>query len=204
MKVVTLSVGELSTNCHIVLDPKSCRCIVIDPGAEGQYIAARISEMGGTLRAIVLTHGHFDHTGAAGYLQKAAKVPVMVGEADAILLSDPGWMAPFFREVGPGVTDATILTEGDTVSFGEMCLKVLETPGHSPGSISLYCPGHLFSGDLIFRESVGRTDLPGGDPERLLDILNRRVMTLPSETRIYPGHGETTTVGHEKNHNPFL
>ncbi|MGI6642493.1 MAG: MBL fold metallo-hydrolase [Bacillota bacterium] len=204
MRVVTLPVGELSTNCYIVLDPESGKCIVIDPGAEGQRIAAKIREIGGNLHSIVLTHGHFDHTGAAGFLHIAAGVPVMVGAADARLLSDPGWMAPFIRHQGPRVTNATTIDHGDSVSFGRVSLKVLHTPGHSPGSISLYCPGHLFSGDLIFKEGVGRTDLPGGDAEQLLASLTTKVMILPPETCVYPGHGENTTVGHEQKHNPFL
>ncbi len=204
MKVFTVPVGGLATNCHIAVDFEAGECIVIDPGAEGERIMETVSAHGATVRAIVLTHGHFDHTGAAGYVQSVTGAPVFVGEADSELLKDPGWMLPFVTKEGPDVGNLTVLREGDTVSFGGVSLQVIETPGHSRGSISLYCPGHLFSGDLLFHKGVGRTDLPGGNLSQLLSSIREKVLTLPESTAVHAGHGKATTVGYEKANNPFL
>ena len=128
----------------------------------------------------------------------------MIGEGDADLLADPGWMRPFMPTGLPPVKDVSYLREGEVVRCGASEFRVFLTPGHSPGGISLYAPGHLFSGDLIFKEGVGRTDLPGGDSDRLLDSVQRILSSLPDDTTIYPGHGEPTTIAHEKAANPFF
>ncbi len=197
-----MEVGALATNCYIVVDGEDC--LVIDPGDRGPSILRKVKKLGASISGIVLTHGHFDHTGAAGYLREQTGAKVMIGEDDAGLLVDPGWMRPFMGSDFHPITDAVFLKSGDTVTCGTTEFIVYQTPGHSPGSVSLYTLGHLFSGDLIFMEGVGRADLPGGDPSKLAESLRRILSSLPDETKIYPGHGGFTTVAHEKAANPFL
>jgi len=208
LKVKRLIVGTLGTNCYVVFDETFLEGVVIDPGAEGPKILETVKALGIKVRSILLTHGHFDHTGAAGFLERKTSAPVFIGEEDAALLKDPGWMGAFVdtssRDFGNEVEDLRTLEEGDAVQFGEVLLRVLKTPGHSPGSLSFYAPGHLFPGDLIFRGSVGRTDLPGGDGDRLLTSITQKILTLPDETRIHPGHNGPTTVKREKEENPYI
>lgn len=204
MKVTRLIVGPLATNCYIVKDPLSPDCLIIDPGSDGEDILKKVRDLEGIVRGIVLTHGHFDHWLAAGIVQRSAAVPVWMGQRDIGLLTDSGWMNPFMSQDSPSPTGISPLEDGDNVKCGSVSLKAIHTPGHSPGSICLYTPGHLFSGDLIFKEGVGRTDLPGGDSHELFGSIARSVMSLPDETRIYPGHGSLTTVRHERTANPFL
>ncbi len=199
MEVRTVEVGPLGTNCYILSEAE--RCIVIDPGDEGERILA--ASEGASVQAILLTHGHFDHTQAAGYLQEKTDAPVFVGAGDRAILDDPGWMKQFLPSGSNAPTDVRILTEGDEVRLGASVLQVWETPGHSPGSLSFIAEGAAFCGDLVFREGVGRTDLPGGEPDRLFESVDR-VLELPGQTVIYPGHGPQTTVSHEKSANPFL
>lgn len=202
MKIAVIKVGSLATNCYAVVDGEDC--LVIDPGDRGPSILRRVKGLGAGISGIVLTHGHFDHTGAVGYIREQTGAKVMIGEDDAGLLVDPGWMRPFMDSGSAPITDVVFLRDGDTVTCGTTEFTVYHTPGHSPGSICLYTPGHLFSGDLVFMEGVGRTDLPGGDPSKLAESLRRMLSTLPDETKIYPGHGGTTTVAHEKAANPFF
>ncbi|QUL98073.1 MAG: MBL fold metallo-hydrolase [Candidatus Fermentithermobacillus carboniphilus] len=205
MQVERLVVGSLATNCYLVFDEKSKKGIIIDPGGDGPYILECIERFGIDPVAIILTHGHLDHTVEAGFIQKAKKVPVYVGAGDLELVRNPGWMKSFMDvEEVPEVKDLRPVKEGDTVTFGDVSLKVLETPGHSPGSISLYGEGHFFSGDLVFRRSIGRTDLPGGDETVLFNSIRNKVLTLPGDTLIHPGHDEPTTVEEERKKNPFL
>ncbi len=202
--MLPIPVGELAANCYILWAPPSSECVVIDPGAQGPLILENVLSLGLTIKSIVLTHGHFDHTEAAGFLQQSTNAQVLIGLADRKLLEEPGWMSPYIDDSLPKAENVSVLREGDTVKFGSITMEVIETPGHSPGSVSLYYPGHLFSGDVIFRSGVGRGDLPGGNAHKLMESIQNKVMTLPPETRIYPGHGRSTTVGREKNYNPYL
>ena len=200
MEITALVIGALATNCYIIHDGHDC--LVVDPGDKGPFILGKVSELGAKVSGIVLTHGHFDHTGAAGYLQEETGAKVMIGEGDAGLLANPGWMRPFMGSGSAPVRDIALLRNGDTVKCGTTEFTVTLTPGHSPGSLCLYTPGHLFSGDLIFREGVGRTDLPGGDPAELAESVCHMLSALPDGTKVYPGHGESTTVAHEKTAGP--
>jgi len=182
------------------------------------------------VQAILLTHAHFDHTLAARYLQEKTGAPVYVGAKDKAMLSEPGWMKQFMPSDSAAPSDVRTLGEGDRIALGGATLEVWETPGHSPGSLTYVlnveadaapatppAPGQsngllsppdsspmmVFCGDLIFRRGVGRTDLPGGDSDSLFESVDR-VLELPPDTLIYPGHGPTTTVKHEKAANPFL
>ena len=217
MKVHTRAVGLLQTNCYIVEDEASGKAVIIDPGGDGQGILDFINSRGLDLQYVVITHGHIDHFLDAGFVQAKTSVPVLISEADSGFLEDLGWMRAFpgyERMIRPKAI--TFVKEGDVISFGNTDLQVIETPGHSPGSICLYWPGRsdaqggegmpgvLFSGDLIFSVDVGRTDLPGGDTHQLLDSIRNKVFTLPGDTVIYPGNDEPTTVERERTENPFF
>ncbi len=208
MEVRTLSVGGLGTNCYIVIEGD--QCVVIDPGDEGDRILKALAGDGASplrVQAILLTHAHFDHTLAAGYLQEKTGALVFVGAKDKAMLSDPGWMKQFMPSDSPAPADIRTLGEGDHLALGGTTLEVWETPGHSPGSLTFVCSSPstnvAFCGDLIFKRGVGRTDLPGGDPDQLFESVDR-VLSLPGKTTIYPGHGSRTTVASEKAYNPFL
>jgi len=217
LKVHRRVVGLLSTNCYILEDKNTGKAVVIDPGGDGHGILEFIQTLELELQCVVLTHGHLDHVFDAGLIQAKTSVPVLISQADSAFLEDPGWMNAFInvKDMVP-VKERVIVKEGDVISFGDSQLHVIETPGHSAGSISLYCPGvHnlqgpkgkpgiLFSGDLIFHRSIGRTDFPGGDAEKLLASIRGKVLSLPGDTIIYPGHDVPTTVEKERTENPFL
>lgn len=217
MKVHRRIVGLLGTNCYILEDEGTKKAVVIDPGGDGSGILEFIRRLELDLQCVVLTHGHLDHVFDAGVIQAKISVPVLVSQADSAFLEDPGWMGNFMsvEDMVP-IKERIIVKEGDVISFGDSQLHVIETPGHSLGSISLYCPGThnepdlkakpgiLFSGDLIFHRSVGRTDFPGGDAKKLLASIQDKVLSLPDDTIIYPGHDVPTTVGKERTENPFL
>lgn len=228
MNVKTIPVGPLATNCYILVEGN--RCLIIDPGDEGERVLNEARAAMGTpvpaeaaVQAILFSHGHFDHTMAAGYLQKETGAPVYVGAKDRSMTVEPGWMKDFMPSACEPPADLRTLSEGDLVVLGDVVLDVWETPGHSPGSLTFVvhveasdpntpmetaagAPASLskmaFCGDLIFRRGVGRTDLPGGDQDALFESVDR-VLGLPGDTSIYPGHGPATTVRREKASSPF-
>lgn len=200
LKIKTLSVGPLATNCYILIEDG--RCLVIDPGGDPAAILAEMDSGQIETCAILLTHAHFDHTGGAAALQKETGAPVLVGAADEGLLRDPGWMRQFMSPSGSALRDIKVLWEGQEVTLGKTVLTVWETPGHSPGSLTFAegpprSPSAVFSGDLIFRRGIGRTDLPGGDHSLIRKSI-LRILALPKDTVIYPGHGAPTTVSQER------
>ncbi|MGO0121877.1 MBL fold metallo-hydrolase [Desulfothermobacter acidiphilus] len=205
MRVIVLVVGELQTNAYLVGCPVTGEALLIDPGAEGERILAAASRAGLRLTAICLTHGHADHIGAVPEIRRKLKLPVLIHQADAPMINDPAanlsvWMG---QELVVGEPDRC-LEDGDEVVCGQLKFRVLHTPGHTPGSVCFYGSGVLFSGDTLFAGSVGRADFPGGDWRKLLGSVNTKLMVLPDETIVYPGHGTSTTIGEEKEQNPFL
>jgi len=200
-----LIVGPLETNCYILGDEKSEEAAVIDPGGDFEEIEKQLKKLKLKVKYIVLTHGHFDHTGALAQLKKATGAEVLIHVEDASMLSPTGQAQPFFMESGkdPCATDGT-LKEGDKIQFGENSLEVLHTPGHTPGGISLLIDMMIFVGDTLFCGSIGRTDLPGGSFEQLIDSIKRKLLTKGDDYLIYPGHGPATTIGEERKDNPFL
>lgn len=204
----SLMVGPLDTDCYVLADEDSREAVVIDPGDDVDEIMRLIEADGLKVVAIVNTHGHFDHIMANAELARRTAAPVCVHRADSPLLTTPGFARAFgFSDAEP-VRPTRLLEEGDEVAFGPHRLKVIHTPGHSPGSIALLLEEGgrrmAFVGDTLFRDGVGRTDLPGSSAEALVDSLQRKLLPLGDETIVYPGHGPDTTIGRERRYNPFL
>jgi hydroxyacylglutathione hydrolase len=200
-----LHVGPLQTNCYIVGCEDTKEGAIIDPGGDAKRILAEVERLGLKIKYIINTHGHFDHTLANKGVVKATGASLAIHSADAPALTEGGG-AFFFGVIGKASPPAdTILEEGQVLTLGRIELKVLHTPGHSPGSICLYSEeeGVLFDGDVLFNAGMGRYDLPGGDYRVLMESI-KRLLTLPDDTIVYPGHGPATTIGHERRSNPFL
>jgi len=194
-------VGPLAVNAYLVADPSTKTACLIDPGAEYKKIRAFLDKEGLKLSFIINTHGHGDHIGANADFG----VPIYIHRLDKDFLVDPGRNLSrsfFFSVKSPPAS--RLLEEGDSIEIGGVRLKVLHTPGHTPGSISLVSGGVAFTGDTLFNSGVGRTDFDYGDEAALFDSIRKKLLTLPDETTIYPGHGEESTIGEEKRSNPFL
>lgn len=196
--------GPLQTNGWIVAGAQGEPVIIIDPADEPQVLLDALA--GRQVAAIVLTHAHFDHLGAAGELVAATEAPLLVHEDDAEQITHPsgtgGALFGFEQHVAPPAD--RLLHAGDTVDAGSLSLRVLHTPGHTPGGISLFADGHVFSGDTVFAGSVGRTDFPGGDARALHESIVREFAPLPGETIVHPGHGPDTSIERERRLNPFF
>jgi glyoxylase-like metal-dependent hydrolase (beta-lactamase superfamily II) len=180
---------------------------VIDPGADAEAIARVLQENGLRIRHIVATHAHFDHLGAMKALQEAWGGETVLHPKDLPLLENLSLQgASFGIPVGPPPRIDRLVKEGDWLSLGsdDYRIQIVHTPGHSPGGISLLAAGMAFVGDTLFAGSVGRTDLPGGSAQALLDSIRRKLLPLPDEVLVFPGHGEVTTIGQERTRNPFL
>ena len=202
MQIETMIVSMFATNCYLVSCPQSREAMVIDPGAEGKRIIERIRELGLLPQMIVNTHGHIDHIGANSKLKQEWQIPVMLSEKDLDVYNNPGFGLGLVLKKQP--QPEKYMSEGDIISFGHQSLKVLETPGHTDGGICLVGESMVFCGDTLFAGSIGRTDLAGGSHPTLMESISNKLLTLPPETVVYPGHGPATTIGFEKENNPFL
>jgi hydroxyacylglutathione hydrolase len=203
----TLHVGPLQTNCYLVACSQTHHAMVIDPGGDEPKILAQIQQLGVQLDTIILTHFHFDHAAAAAPLRKATNARLAMHGLDAEALKNPPALFRLFApDVPRGVVADDLFQDEESFSVGELAIQVLFTPGHSPGGISLYIASEklVFSGDALFREGIGRTDFPGSSYERLIESIEQRLFALPDETVVYPGHGPSTTIGHERNHNLWV
>ena len=205
-----LTLGMLQTNCYLLGDEQSRQAVVIDPGAEGGRICGRIRDLGLDLSAILITHAHSDHTMAAWTLKEQLGGEIYLNPEDKptlleVIFGLASRFLPEVRPVSPGQVDRK-LSQGDQLQFGSLHIEVLATPGHTPGHVAFYLSdaGMLFSGDTVFAGSIGRTDFAGGSFEQLMESIRNRILTLPDDTFIYPGHGPRTTVGRERKHNPFF
>lgn len=204
--VEILEVGPFFVNCYIVGDAETHEGLIIDPGFESQRIIEFIEKLSLRINKIIITHGHMDHIGALEEVRRHFKAPVWISEKDAVMLTSPDANLSSYagvESIAAGAADG-ILREGDTVSVGKFQFKVLETPGHTPGSISLYGHGVVFTGDTLFLGSVGRTDFPGSSQDDLLESITSKLLALPDETMVYAGHGPDSTIGQEREFNPFL
>lgn len=202
-----LPVGPLQCNCSIFGDETTKEAIVIDPGDDIGDIEAILARHELRCKAIVITHAHIDHIGGAQKLKASTGAPVYMNSADQELYDHLDMQAAWLGIPAPAQTEIdTPAREGDTLLLGETELHVLHTPGHTQGSLCLWMPaeGKLISGDTLFRESIGRTDLPGGNSRQILASIHTKLLALPDETAVFPGHGGPTTIAHERERNPFL
>ena len=207
MKISTLTVGPVGENTYIVFNEQSCEAIVFDPGDEPDRIAAAIDEFGADVKAILITHCHFDHIGAVAPLAAHTGAEVWVPKIERPLLADIMSYVPW-PGIGPfeNYQAEHDVAGGERLELAGFEIDVIATPGHSPGHVTYSIPAHkaIFSGDVLFEGSVGRTDLPGGSTETLVESIRAQIYTLPDATRLMPGHGPRTTVGKEKVSNPFV
>lgn len=188
-------VGPLAVNAYLLADPKTKEACLIDPGADHKKIKDFINKNGLKLKFIINTHGHGDHIGSNGNFG----VPIYIHSLDKDFLTDPGKnLSPLFMLSITSPEAARLLEDGDIVELGYIRMKVIHTPGHTPGSISLLLDGIAFTGDTLFDNGVGRTDFEYGDEEALMNSIKKRLMTLADDTVIYPGHGEPSTIGEER------
>ena len=202
MLVETLVVSMFATNCYLVSCRETGEALVVDPGAEGKKILTEIRKRSLKIVGIVNTHGHIDHTGANGRLRDALRVPLLFPEKDLDIYRNPGFGLGII--FGKAAEPDRLLKEGNKIVFGKLKLTVVETPGHTRGSISLYGEGAIFTGDALFALSIGRTDLAGGSYPILLQSIKEKLLVLPPRTVVYPGHGPSTTIDTEARSNPFL
>ena len=207
MIVRLLVVGQLNTNCYLVACERTRQAMVIDPGGDAERILKEIDELQLIVDLIVLTHFHFDHVLAAEAVRSATEAPLAIHHSEADLLADPPALFRFFAPTIPsGIVADQLLNDGDRLAIGDLEAEVLPTPGHSPGGISHWFQekGVVFTGDALFREGIGRTDLPRSDHKTLIRSVREQLYGLPDDTAVYPGHGPKTTIGHERRHKPWL
>ncbi|MEE9495052.1 MAG: MBL fold metallo-hydrolase [Desulfobacterales bacterium] len=205
MIIKTLAVGPIMANCFILGCEETLEAAVIDPGDEADRILQALAESNLTTKLIINTHGHFDHVGANKRLKKVTGAPILIHPLDAPLLnqlanSAAAWGMTAENSPAPDRE----LQDGDEVTFGKVLLKVIHTPGHTPGGISLYTDSEVFVGDTLFAGSIGRTDFPGGSFETLQASIQQKLFALRDDLKVYPGHNQTTTIGVEKRTNPFV
>ncbi len=204
LKVEVVPVGQLQENTVILKNEDTKEAIFIDPGAEGKRLESLVD--GYNVIGILATHGHLDHVGQVGYLKERFDAPFMMNERDEFLTNNdifPGFAA--LIGATPCPKPDKNLKEGNILKLGDIDIHVIETPGHTPGGLSFYIPSYklLIAGDTLFKGSVGRTDLPGGDPNQLKKSLEK-LMQLPEDTRVICGHYQDTTIGEEKRTNPYI
>ena len=215
MIYIQLPVGVLQCNCSIIGDPVTREALVVDPGDEVERVLDLLGRYKLTVKAIVSTHAHIDHIGGLAKLHQYTGAPVMMHGDDLPLYNAMDMQAAFIGMRTPDLAEVDhLLKEGDVLQWGSFHASVMHTPGHTPGSVCLYMPKdggavpltqpHLLAGDTLFAGSIGRTDLWGGSLDQIMESLTQKVMQLPDETVVYPGHGTNTTIGHERETNPFL
>jgi hydroxyacylglutathione hydrolase len=204
LAVDTYELGPIGTNGYLVrADEHAAEAVVVDPGAEAERLLRSLDEQDARCVAILITHGHWDHLGGVADLAEATRAPVYMADDERILLEDVNSFTPPGVDLRPYAPDVGL--KGDeTLELADITFQVLRVPGHSPAHLAYYTDGCLFSGDLVFANSVGRTDLPGADWDVLVESIRMLADSFPAETVVYPGHGPATTLGAELARNPFL
>mgnify|MGYP001381306719 CR=1 FL=1 len=206
MQIETLSLGPIGTNCYII--SKNDHCLIVDPGGDAHLINEYLAEQGVKPEAILLTHAHYDHIGAVDELRKQYQLDVYLHEREQEWLENPQLNRSFYAFGASGAITTTPpekIVEPGTLSIGPFTMKVVHTPGHSPGSVTYIFDEERFvvSGDVLFYQGIGRTDLPEGSIEQLANSIAHELYVLPDDFQVYPGHGPSTTIGDEKITNPF-
>ncbi|MBA4535811.1 MBL fold metallo-hydrolase [Bacillus aquiflavi] len=207
MKWKQIPLGPLQTNCYVLV--KENKCLIVDPGGEEEKLLSYMKSEQLIPKGILLTHAHFDHIGAVDKVREYFNIPVYIHEKEADWLVDPKLNGSQLFPVGVLIQTKRadkLITKEETITIEEFSFQVFETPGHSPGSVSFYfaTEGIVVSGDTLFNGSIGRTDLPGGNHEQLLNSIHEKLLTLSEKTLVLPGHGPITTIGTEMDVNPFL
>ena len=203
----TIAVGPLSVNCYIAGCEQNGEGIIVDPGGDSDLITRLVQQHGLKIHTIINTHGHFDHVGGNSRILETFKARLLIHQADAPMLGRSAEVARKYGLQGENSPEAdAFLVDGMDIKFGTCRLKVLHTPGHTQGGCSLYFAEEriVITGDTLFADSIGRTDLPGGSHEQLLESIRTKLFTLPDDVTVYPGHGQHTTIGHEKSCNPYF
>lgn len=206
MHIDTLPVGPLLTNCYLVTCPETRAAILIDPGWKQASIAEAIETREASVQWIAITHAHWDHIAGSAWAAVQTGAPLAIHEADLPLLRRKGGAEAWHIPVPPAPEPDRLLAPGDVLEAGTLRFEVLHTPGHSPGHIALYEAAHqvVFGGDVLFRHGIGRTDIPGADGVQLARSIRDVLFSLPGDVTVYPGHGHPTTIGEEREHNPWL
>jgi len=210
LQITSLSLGFIGTNCYLVADSETKDAVVIDPGGDAPVVLSTAREMGVSLRAIWLTHAHFDHWGGVAGIVRMLNVPVALHSLDLPLYRNLGgakqWGIPMEPGPEPAILLDQLVSSEKRLEVGNLKFEVRFAPGHTPGHVAFYQKeaGAIFGGDVLFQNSIGRTDLPGGDFDTLINSIRAQFLTLPDSTVVYSGHGPETTIADEKQHNPFL
>lgn len=206
IRIETWVLGAVSTNCYLVYNEDSKEAVVVDPAGNYPFISNKCRELGVTPSAVLLTHGHFDHMLAAPEIRRAFQLKIYASETEDAMLADPGLnLSERFQGMPLGFHADEFVTDGQELTFLGVTWQVLETPGHTAGSVCYYIPEErlLLAGDTLFRESYGRTDFPTGSSSQMVHSILDRLFVLPDDTTVYPGHGELTSIGYEKQCNPM-
>ena len=207
MKIKKYVVGMIGTNCYLVINEETKESVMVDPGAYPAKVKNAVKEQGLKLKAVLLTHAHFDHIMGLSDVMEDVKVPVYVEEADLPMMTDgESNLSSTYVRGGYRFEEAVPVSDGQQLEIAGFLFRVIHTPGHTPGGCCYYMEqeGVLFSGDTLFQTSVGRSDFPGGSASALVRSVKEKLLVLPEETHVYPGHMEETTIGYEKLHNPFI
>lgn len=205
-KVEQFCVGPIGTNCYFLINTDTKETVVIDPGAQANYLAAQIKEQELNPVVILQTHGHFDHMDGTQELAQKFQIEVYIHEEEKSVLADPSMNVSKLFGTAKTYRADQFLKDGQVLHFAGFSIKVIHTPGHTPGGVCFYLEEQkvLFSGDTLFCESAGRTDFPGGSASALVRGIREKLMVLPDDVKVYPGHNQSTCIGYERMHNPFI
>lgn len=198
MRISTYPLGEYGANCYLVTDELSKDTIVIDPGANSEYLIREIDRLGCNLKAILLTHAHFDHIGAVESLKVKYNIPVYVHNGE---IENSKINTNVYSKLP---SDCNVVSDNDILSFNNIKIKCIHTPGHSKGGMCFLIEDNIFTGDTLFQGSIGRTDFISGDYDTLINSIEEKLMVLDKNTKVYPGHGPSSTIIYERMRNPFL
>ena len=206
LKMITICLGQMQTNCYIVENTKTNQAFVFDPGDQGERIMDTLKEDGMELAGVCLTHGHFDHILAAQAVKEKYNIPIYACRQEEEMLREPSINMTVHYGQGCSIVPDVFLEDLDVIRLAGFSVQMIHTPGHTKGSCCYYLKdeGVLFSGDTVFYGSVGRTDFPGGSTAEIVRSLHKLVDSLPEETEVFPGHDASTTIGYEKRYNPFV